>query len=775
MIMIPEDSRFRRLCCYIGNPDLLNPMKPAAKNIATRSLAGHGSGVLARPLVVGKMKALELWGGVECTINRVGEQRFNQLAWSGHLGRASDLERFAGLGIRAIRYPVIWEMMEQAPDEIDWSFADERLPRLRELGISVIADLVHHGSGPGHAPIHRPGFATGLARFARAVAERYPWIQAYTPVNEPLTTARFSGLYGLWHPHGRDHRCFVRIVINECAATILAMRAVRRLNPLAKLVQTDDLGHIYSTPQMRYEADFQNERRWLGWDLVSGKVDEDHPLFTYLLENGMSHAEIGWFQEHACAPDIIGINHYPTSDRYLDEKIASYPHVVPADNGVDLHVDVEAVRVLSASGTGFHDRLMEAWQRYRIPLAITECHLGCTREEQIRWFAEAWESAEKSRNAGADVRAVTAWSLLGAFNWNTLVTRDGGFYEPGVFDVRGAEPRPTAIAAVLRALGEGKKPDHPALHHPGWWRRPERLFEMHRALHARTRPQHQPRPQGSRVLLILGARGTLGRAFIEACRIRGLPHLALTRAELDLSDAPTVMAKLDEIRPWAVVNATGYVRVDDAEDDEERCFEVNAEAATRLAVACARLDASLLCFSSDLVFDGRRSSCYLESHQCAPLNAYGRSKAAMERSVLDALPGALVARTSAFFGPWDDWNFLTQTLRALQNGRQVPVCGDMVVSPTYVPDLVRASLDLLIDRAEGIWHLANSGETSWAEFARMAAAECGIACEGLRACPHHELSQRAARPLYSVLGTERGQVLPPLEVALASYAREVRL
>src|SRR3712207_2719887 len=93
----------------------------------------------------------------------------------------------------------------------DWAWADERLGRLRELGITPIVGLVHHGSGPRHTSLIDPAFADGLAAFARAVAERYPWVAYYTPINEPLTTARFSGLYGHWYPHGRDQRPIISL------------------------------------------------------------------------------------------------------------------------------------------------------------------------------------------------------------------------------------------------------------------------------------------------------------------------------------------------------------------------------------------------------------------------------------------------------------------------------------------------------------------------------------------------------------------------------------
>jgi len=103
------------------------------------------------------------------------------------------------------------------------------------------------------------------------------------PVNEPLTTARFSGLYGVWYPHGRDHATFARALVTECRAVVLAMRAVRSVNPRARLVQTEDLGRRYSTPALASLAAFQNQRRWLSLDLLCGKLDREHPLHGHML------------------------------------------------------------------------------------------------------------------------------------------------------------------------------------------------------------------------------------------------------------------------------------------------------------------------------------------------------------------------------------------------------------------------------------------------------------------------------------------------------------
>src|SRR4051812_7872654 len=222
-------------------------------------------------LTRGPQSGIELWGGVECTVNRVRNTFHDQLKRSGHDRRLSDLDLFAELGLKAIRYPLLWERL--APHEleqVDWSWADERMNRIRELGLKPIIGLVHHGSGPAYTDLLDPAFGEKLAEFAAAVANRYPWVEAYTPVNEPLTTARFSGLYGFWYPHGRSADVFARTLINECRAVALSMAAIRRHQPNALLIQTEDLGKIHSSETLAYQAAFENERRWLSLDLLCG-------------------------------------------------------------------------------------------------------------------------------------------------------------------------------------------------------------------------------------------------------------------------------------------------------------------------------------------------------------------------------------------------------------------------------------------------------------------------------------------------------------------------
>lgn len=342
----------------------------------------------------------QLWGGLECTVNRVGDVYRDQVKASGHDHRLEDLDRFAELGIRAIRYPLLWERISpDTPDHSDWTWSDERLPRLRELGIDVIAGLIHHGAGPRYTSLVDDDFAPGLAIHAERVAERYPWITDWTPVNEPLTTARFAALYGHWHPHLRSERAFWMALFNQIDATRLSMRAIRKVNPAARLIQTDDLGRTYATATLRDQAWFDNQRRWAGWDLLCGRITPGHPLWKRIAAMGLE-TRLQTILDDPCPPDIIGINHYLTSDRFLDHRLQRYPRHTHGGSERQVYADVEAVRVLQPSSQGLEGALREAWDRYRIPLAITEVHNGCTREEQLRWMAQAWDARSGSTRRG---------------------------------------------------------------------------------------------------------------------------------------------------------------------------------------------------------------------------------------------------------------------------------------------------------------------------------------------------------------------------------------
>jgi len=703
----------------------------------------------------------ELWGGAECTIVRIGDDWRDQAEETGHRGRPDDAGRIAALGIKRLRFPILWEKVApERPDRLDFGWTDARLEALRERGVAVVGGLLHHGSGPRYTDLLDPDFPEKLADYAARVAERYPWIDLWTPVNEPLTTARFSALYGHWHPHRRDYPSFLRALVNQCLGTVKAMRAIRAVNAGARLLQTEDLGKTFATQPLRYQAAHENERRWLSFDLLCGRVGPSHPWRAMLADAGLGKA-LDELEPGAGAPDLIGINHYLTSERFLDHRLHLYPEKEKGGNGRHAYVDAEAVRVKRLEDDiGLAPRLKEAWERYRIPLAITEVHHGCTRDEQMRWLAEVWRTAGELRAGGMDLRAVTLWSLFGTVDWRSLLTRREGLYDVGAYDVRGPEPRPTIVAAAAKAYAAAEDFDHPVLDLPGWWRRPARLYPWHGSC--------KDLGSDGRRLLIAGATGTLGQAFGRICEHRGLPFCLTGRAELDICDSGSVREALARHRPWAVINAAGFVRVADAERERDACFAWNAEGPENLARACADADIPLVTFSSDLVFDGRLGRDYAEDDPVSPACVYGESKAEAERRVLAATGRALVVRTAAFFGPWDAHNFAWRMLSALERGEPVEACPRTFVSPTFVPDLCHAALDLLIDGETGLWHLANQGRISWHGFARRIAEGAGYDPDLVRAAPAEE-------SLSTALTSKRGAPLRPFGEALDSWLRDVRL
>ncbi|HEX8446700.1 MAG TPA: SDR family oxidoreductase [Sphingomonas sp.] len=707
---------------------------------------------------------LELWGGVECTVNRVGDRFRDQLHMTGHHDRPADLALFARLGIRALRFPVLWERVLTRSGDYDWTWTDARLAEIARLGMRPIAGLLHHGSGPADTSLVAEDFVPRFAAYAAAAAQRYPQVRDWTPVNEPLTTARFSALYGVWYPHATDRGQFWRAVLNQVEGTIAAMAAIRRHIPDARLIQTDDLGETFAEPAYQDRADYYNHRRWLAWDLLAGMVTPGHALWTEGVALGFAD-RLRVIADAPCPPDIIGVNHYLTSDRYLR---ASRSPDAPVE-------DMAAIRILDPAPGGLEAAVRQAWLRYRVPVAITESHLGCTREEQVRWVQRSWDIAQRLRGDGVDVRALTAWALMGNMDWVSLVTKDAGAYESGVYDVRGGTPRATAIAPLLASLaGQAAVPPHvdAIARQPGWWERDVRLEHPPVALPALTRMVTHDAAAG-RPILITGANGALGRALTSACALRGLRYVATDRTTMPIEDADAVARTLDLHRPWAVVNAAGWTRIDAAEDNARACLSANRDGALVVSAACAARDVHCTIVSADLVF-GDTAAPFDEGAAPAPLNLYGRSKQAAEDGALEAGERMLVVRSAGFFSPFDTRNFAMQVERMLADGQQLPASADHVMTPTYMPDLVTALLDLLVDGETGLWHLTHQEPVSWRDFAQDIARALGLNARAIVSASPEVLGWRAPRPRNAALRSSRGQLLPRLEHAIARHVGERR-
>jgi dTDP-4-dehydrorhamnose reductase len=702
--------------------------------------------------------AVPIWCGFECTVSRIGDEYRDQLCETGHMSRPADIDQVADLGIKTVRHAVLWEHVYRAGTRRpDWGQQDDRLQALRDRGITPIVGLLHHGSGPPHTNLLDPDFATRFADFAGEVAERYPWVGMYTPINEPLTTARFSCLYGHWYPHQRDQGAFLRALFNQVGATALAMIRIRRTAPSAQLIQTEDVGKVFATPQLQYQSRYENARRWLSLDLLCGRINGEHPWFQALVAAGVEASALAELCSTPCAPDIVGLNHYLSSDRYLDQRYWLYRPSSHGGNGQEAYADIEAHRAaLPARELGMGARIREIWERYRLPIAITEVHNGCTREEQLRWLMEAMKAANEASAAGIDLRALTIWAIAGLVDWDSLLTRRDGHYESGVIEVHDGLVRRTGLAGAVKCLVNSGTYDHPVLDTPGWWRRSSQPNVPPIA--------NAPDFRTARRLLIAGGRGALGQAFSRICIARGLDHDVMDRTEFDICDPAVVQRVLTDRRPWAVINAAGFASSREAERNPTRCHRENSLGPAVLAGACANLHIQLLTFSTDKVFDGHLGRPYVEGDIPSSTRVLGASKADAERLVLSACDLALVVRAGEFFGPGNDLHFLTKVLSTLAAGQELRLAEETRFTPAYLPDVVHRALDLLIDGERGIWHLANAGAISRSELARGAAVRAGLPAELVIAGEFRGASTE--------LASERGPLLPSLTSALDRFFLE---
>ena len=285
--------------------------------------------------------------------------------------------------------------------------------------------------------------------------------------------------------------------------------------------------------------------------------------------------------------------------------------------------------------------------------------------------------------------------------------------------------------------------------------------------------------QGPMRCVLVGAAGQLGAELLRTFHLPG-EMIPLTRADLDVLDAPRVSALLDELRPTHVVNASAYNRVDDAEDDPAPAFALNATAVEHLARTCQRLEATFVHFSTDYVFDGRRRTPYSERDVPNPINRYGESKALGERLAQAACERALIFRVCGLFGvtraTGHGTNFVETMLHMAEAGRPLRVVTDQVLTPSYAMELAKKVWRVLPKAAPGIYHLTNAGETSWYDFTREIFRLSSLQPD-LAPVTAAEFGARARRPAYSVLAHDGLAALGeddlrPWREALAAYLRE---
>jgi len=401
---------------------------------------------------------IEVWASPEPSIARVDATTVrDQGRETGFRARFSDIDAIADLGVAATRFPLLWE-------DGDLAWAAPRLERLRERGVAPIVTLLHHGSGPFETDLLDPAFPERFAAYAERVATRFPWVRRWTPINEPLTTARFATLYGVWYPNLRDDRAFGRAMLHQTRAQQLAMARIRRIVPEATFVLTDDLQRITAAdPGVEGYAAFLRERVFLSVELVAGRIDDRHPLFTFLRGGcGIAEAELALVRAQATPPDLVAFDHYVHSERYV---------FTAPDGRIG---DVPAVYVAGEPAPRCEPLLRAAWERLRLPLALGEVHIHASAGERVRWLAQHAADVAAVQTTGVDMRAIGAWAAFGLVDWHSLLRRREGVAEDGIFTFAGPDgvPQRTAVADAVTALVRGEPIAGAA---SGWWERDARL------------------------------------------------------------------------------------------------------------------------------------------------------------------------------------------------------------------------------------------------------------------------------------------------------------
>jgi beta-glucosidase/6-phospho-beta-glucosidase/beta-galactosidase len=362
------------------------------------------------------------------TLNQ-GKTRVDELEKCGHYRHwRTDFDLVQELGLKVLRYGPPIHKTWLGPDHYDWEFADLTLQDLRRRNVAVIADLCHFGLPDWLGNFQNPHFPAQFARYARAFAERYPWNQLYTPVNEMSECALFSTLYGWWNEQERTDRAFVTALKHIVKANILAMQQILAVRPDALFVQSESTEYFHpENPKAIAPAEIDNARRFLSLDLNYGRR-VDSAMYEYLLDNGMTRDEYHFFVsnnlKHHC---IMGNDYYQTNEHYVNEHGATRS---------------------SGEIFGYAVITHQYYNRYRLPVMHTETNLaqGPHGDEAVNWLHKEWANVLRVRNNGVPLVGFTWYSLTDQVDWDTALCEDNGHVNPlGLFDLN-RKIRPVGVA-----------------------------------------------------------------------------------------------------------------------------------------------------------------------------------------------------------------------------------------------------------------------------------------------------------------------------------------
>jgi beta-glucosidase/6-phospho-beta-glucosidase/beta-galactosidase len=348
-----------------------------------------------------------------------GRTRVDEMEKCGHYDQwERDFECVQELGIQFLRYGPPIHRTWLGPGEYDWGFADATFHDLRERDIVAIVDLCHFGVPDWLGNFQNPDFPRLFPDYAAAFAQRYPWVQLYTPVNEMFICATFSAAYGWWNEQESNDRAFVNALKNIVKANVLAMRAILEVRPDALFIQSESSEYFHAAnPAAIGPAEILNQRRFLSLDLNYGRRLESE-MYEFLLDNGMTREEYHFFLSnnlrHHC---VMGNDYYWTNEH---------------------RVNPDGTTQASGEVFGYDEITRQYYDRYRLPVMHTETNLnqGPKGDEAVYWLWKQWANVLRLRNDGIPIVGFTWYSLTDQVDWDSALREMNGNVNPlGLYDL----------------------------------------------------------------------------------------------------------------------------------------------------------------------------------------------------------------------------------------------------------------------------------------------------------------------------------------------------
>lgn len=342
-------------------------------------------------------------------------KRVDEMAKANHYQLwENDLDLVRQLGIFYLRYGPPYYATHTAPGQYDWNFSELTFNRIRELKITPIVDLCHFGVPDWLDNFQNPDFPQFFAEYAKAFAQRFPYLELYTPINEIFITALFSAQYGWWNECLQSDAAFVNAIKNLCKANVMAMHAILEVQPKAIFIQSESSEFFHALdPQAQKLAFFLNRKRFLSLDLTYG-YRLDSSMYEYLLDNGMKREEYHWFLNNTVkARCIMGNDYYETNE-----------HLVNPDGTIESSGEI----------FGYYVITQQYFRRYRLPIMHTETNIKMPYS--VFWLKKQMANVHRLKYDGVPIVGFTWYSLLDQIDWDSALCEDAGRVNNlGLFDL----------------------------------------------------------------------------------------------------------------------------------------------------------------------------------------------------------------------------------------------------------------------------------------------------------------------------------------------------